>query len=77
MEQDRVTGLVICRNLLLLLGDDLALLLRADSNLDKRLIDVRLADKLPVVAGCINRRLVHQILQIGTGKSCRGLSHAF
>ena len=72
-----MASLVIGSDLFLLLGDDLALLFRADPNLDKCLVDVGLADKLLVVAGRIDGRLIHQILQIGPCKSCRSLSHTF
>ena len=53
MEQDRVARLMVSRNLLILLGNYLALLLSADSHLDKRLVDIRLLDELPVVFGGI------------------------
>ncbi len=72
MKQDRVTRFMISRNFLFFVGNDLALLFRADTDFDKRFFDVLLPDKAPVRTRRVNGGLVHQIFQIRTGKSrCR------
>ena len=58
MEQDRVARLMVSRDLLLLLGDHLALLLRTDSDLHECLIDISLEN---IAAGLLcseNCRLI-------------------
>ncbi len=45
MEQDRMACLVVGCDLLLLLGDDPALLLRADADLDEGTVDICLLNK--------------------------------
>ena len=51
MEQDRMTGLVVGGDLLFFLRDDTALLLRADADLDKRTVNIRLANIAAVLLG--------------------------
>ena len=58
MEQDRVACLMVSRDLLLFLGDHLALLLRTDSDLHECLIDISLEN---IAAGLLcseNCRLI-------------------
>ena len=73
MEQDRMTCFVICRDLLLLVGNNTALLLRTDSYFDKRPLNIFIRDKGAVLLRCDDRCLVQQILQIRSGESCGSL----
>ena len=73
MEQDRMTCLVICRNLLLLVGNNAALLLCTDSYFDKRPLNIFIRDKGAILLRCDDRCLVQQILQIRSGESCGSL----
>ena len=74
MEQNRMTRLMISRNLLLLVRDHTASLLCTDTYLDKGLLDILRADTTAPCLGCGNGSLVHQVLQICSGKACGGLS---
>ena len=73
VEQNRVTGLVVSRDLLILLGDHLAALLRADAHLHKGPVDIGLADKPASLPGGQDGRLVHQVLQVRARESGGGL----
>ena len=75
MEQDRMTRLVIRRDLLLLLGYDAALLLRTDPHLDKGSSDVILLDKGTVFFGGLYRRFIQKIFEISPREACRRLRH--
>ena len=75
MEQNGVARLVVGRDALILLGDDAALLLRADTDLDKRLVDILLHQIFAVFLRGIDGRLVHQVLQIRPGETGGGLRH--
>ena len=66
---------MICRNFLFFLRNHAALLLRADSNLDKGTVNIRLADKASVFLGGQNRSLIQQVFQIRAGKARGGLCH--
>ena len=74
MEQDRMTCLVICRNLLLLVGNNAALLLCTDSYFDKRPLNIFICDKGAVLLRRDNGRFVQQVLQIRSGEACSSLS---
>ena len=63
--------LVIGRDALLLLGDDVALLLGADADLDEGLLDILLADKLPVCPCRADGGLVQKVLEIRAGEARR------
>ena len=75
MEQDRMTRLVVCSNLLLFLRDDTALLLCADANLNKCAVDIALADKAAVFLCRKNGGLIHKVFQISSGKAGGCLCH--
>ena len=74
MEQNRMAGFVVRRNLFLFVGNNAALFLRTDSNLNKRFLNIFLLHKRPVTHSRMNRSFIHQIFQISTGKSRSRLS---
>ena len=74
MEQDRMACFVVCSDLLLLVGNDTALLLRTDSHFDKGSLDILLCDKGAVLLRRDNGRFVQQVLQIRSGEACSSLS---
>ena len=72
MEKYCMARFMISGNLFILFRNNLALLLSANPDLDKCLLNVCLHQELPSVFGGINGGFVHQVLQIGTGESgCR------
>ena len=61
MEQDCMARLMVCRNLLILFRNHLALLLRADAHLYKGPVNITLLDE-PAVLPCRNNGcLIHQV----------------
>ena len=70
VEADRVTGFMIRSELLLTLVHDLTLLLGADHYLDRGFLDLRLGDRLFILARGEQRRLVQEVRQIRAGKAC-------
>ena len=75
MEEDGMSRLVICGDLLLLIRYKLAALLASYADLNKGGLYIFLGDVSPVLLGCPDSCLVEQVLQIGTGKSGSGLSY--
>ena len=73
MEQDGVSGLMISRDALVLLGDDLRTLLLADADLDQRFINVRLDHIAAILLRGADGGLVHEVLQIRAGEARGGL----
>ena len=72
VEQDRVARLVVGRDALILFRDHPAVLLRADPHFNKRLVDIVLHQELSPRLGRIDRGLIHEVLQIRSGKAgCR------
>ena len=69
MEQNRMTRLMVCGNLLIFLGNHLAALLSTDSHFNKGFLNIRLGQELTSLFCGIDRRLIHQVFQIGSGKS--------
>ena len=67
--EQRVAGLVDRRDLLLLLGDDHRAALRAHQDLVLGELEVVHADDLLVVARRVERRLVHQVREVGAGEA--------
>ena len=74
MEQDRMTGFVICRDLLLFFRDHTAVFFGSDTDFDKSFLDIFLAQELAILFCCQNGRLIQQIFQFCSGKSGSGLS---
>ena len=72
---DGVTGLVISGQLLFLVADDAGALLRACYDLDRRLLDILEGQRLVAFSGGKERRFVHQVFQVRTGKARRGPGH--
>ena len=66
MEQDRMSCLVISRNLLFLLGNNLTMLLGSDSNLSKCSVYIILSDEFSVVYSCVDSRFIKKVLKIST-----------
>ena len=70
-----MTGLMVGGDLFFL-RDDTALLLCADADLDKRTVNIRLANVAAVLLCCENCGLVHQVFQICSVEAGGGFSHA-
>ena len=68
-----MSRLMVSCNLLFLIGNDAALFLCADADLDESLLNILLADITAVFLRRHDRRFVQQILQIRSGKARRGL----
>ena len=64
-----MTRLMVRGNLLIFLGNHLAALLSTDSHFNKGFLNIRLGQELTSLFCGIDRRLIHQIFQIGSGKS--------
>ena len=64
-----MTGLVISGQLLFLVADDAGALLRACYDLDRRFLDILEGQRLVAFSGGKERRFVHQVFQIRTGKA--------
>ena len=75
MEANRVSRLMVGGQALVLLGDDVALLLHTHNHLEQGLLDLLLRDQLLVAAGCQQRRLIEQVLEICTGEACGRLGN--
>ena len=71
VRHQRVTALVVGDHPLLALGDQPALALRARHHAVDRLLELREADELEVVARREQRGLVHEVGEIGTGEPGR------
>ena len=69
VEADRVTGLVVRGQALVVLIDDVALLLHAHYNLEQRLLDLLLRDQLLVAACRKQRCLIEQVFEVCTGET--------
>src|SRR3954469_23252814 len=73
---ERVPALVVGRDLLLLLGDDPALAGRAADDAVDRLLELDVADHVPVLAGGEQRGLVQHVRQVGAGHADGPLGQA-
>ena len=71
MEQNCVSGFVICRNPFVLFRNNAALFLCTNSHFDKGLANIFVHQIRAVFSCGTNRSLVQKIFQIRTGKSCR------
>ena len=69
VEADRVTGLVVRGQALVVLVDDVALLLHAHYDLEQRLLDLLLRDQLLVAACRKQRCLIEQVFEVCTGET--------
>ena len=77
VEQDRVTRLVICGQLLFLFAHDLGFLFGADHDLDGRLLYLLHRDSLFVGSRGKQRRLVKKVFQIRARKARGGFRDGF
>ena len=73
MEQDRMSGLMVCGDLFLSVRDQLGTLLSANADLYEGAVNVLLTNIRTTTLCCADCSLIDQILQICTGKSGRCL----
>ena len=69
VEADRVTGLVVRGQALVVLIDNMALFLHAHYNLEQRLLDLLLRDQLLVAACRKQRCLIEQVFEVCTSET--------
>src|ERR1700716_1585224 len=72
-----MADLVVGDHVLLALGDHARLPLGAGDDPRDRFLELELADRLLVVAGCEDRRLINKVAQVGAGKAWRLASEDF
>ena len=75
--RDSVACLMVGSQAALLVGDDVALLLRAHHDLDGGFLDLLFGDGLLALTGGQQCSLVHEVLQISAGEASRGAGNRF